>query len=167
MDATVSGVGVVDKAVSLLAPSSAAPARWPSWSTPPGCPGPPPTAWPSRSRPTGCCGATARGASCRAASGGAGPGRRRGAAPGGGGPPALERLRDDTGESVQLYVRDGDRRVCVGSLESPHGLRTIVAVGAVLELDRGSAGAVLRDERACGAGVESVGRRAGGRAWRR
>ncbi len=60
--------------------------------------------------------------------------------------PALERLRDRTGESVQLYVRRGDRRVCVASLESPHGLRTIVAVGASLPLDVGSAGKVLRGD---------------------
>ena len=60
--------------------------------------------------------------------------------------PALERLRDTTGESVQLFVRDGDHRVCVASLESPHGLRTIVALGAVLPLDRGSAGRVLLDD---------------------
>lgn len=60
--------------------------------------------------------------------------------------PALEVLRDETGESVQLYVRSGDRRVCMVSLESPHGLRTIVDVGASLPLDLGSAGAVLRDD---------------------
>jgi DNA-binding IclR family transcriptional regulator len=60
--------------------------------------------------------------------------------------PVLERLRDGTGESAQLYVRRGDRRVCVASLESPHGLRTIVAVGASLPLDVGSAGKVLRGE---------------------
>lgn len=59
--------------------------------------------------------------------------------------PALERLRDATGESVQLYVREGDRRVCVAALESPHGLRTIVAMGASLPLTKGSAGLVLRD----------------------
>jgi DNA-binding IclR family transcriptional regulator len=58
--------------------------------------------------------------------------------------PALETLRAETGESVQLYVREGDRRVCILSLESPHGLRTIVPLGAALPLDRGSAGAVLR-----------------------
>jgi DNA-binding IclR family transcriptional regulator len=58
--------------------------------------------------------------------------------------PAMQWLRDQTGESVQLYVRDGDRRVCVEALESPHGLRTIVNVGAVLPLDAGSAGSVLR-----------------------
>lgn len=57
--------------------------------------------------------------------------------------PALERLRDATGESTQLYVRRGDGRVCVASLESPHGLRTIVPVGAVLPMDVGSAAKVL------------------------
>lgn len=57
--------------------------------------------------------------------------------------PALEWLRDTTGESVQLYVRDGDRRLCVDSLDSPHELRTIVTVGARLPLDVGSAGRLL------------------------
>jgi DNA-binding IclR family transcriptional regulator len=65
--------------------------------------------------------------------------------------PALERLRDSTGESVQLYVRRGDRRLCVASLESPHGLRTIVPVGASLPLDVGSAGKVLREDPLIGA----------------
>lgn len=55
----------------------------------------------------------------------------------------LRELRDSTGESVQLYVRDGDRRVCVAALESPHGLRTIVPVGAALPLEVGSAGRIL------------------------
>ncbi len=59
--------------------------------------------------------------------------------------PALEALRDATGESVQLYVRRGDERLCVVALESPHSLRTIVPVGAVLPLDRGSAGRALRE----------------------
>jgi DNA-binding IclR family transcriptional regulator len=57
---------------------------------------------------------------------------------------AMEELRAATGESVQLYVVDGDARVCVAALESPHGLRTIVPVGAALALDRGSAGRALR-----------------------
>lgn len=57
--------------------------------------------------------------------------------------PAMERLRTVTGESVQLYVRDGDARRCVASLDSPNELRTIVPVGARLPLGRGSAGKVL------------------------
>jgi DNA-binding IclR family transcriptional regulator len=57
--------------------------------------------------------------------------------------PALTELRDRTGESTQLYVLAGDTRVCTVSLESPHSLRTIVAVGAALPLDRGSAAKVL------------------------
>ncbi len=60
--------------------------------------------------------------------------------------PALAELRRATGESVQLYVREGERRVCVAALESPHGLRTIVALGAALPLDKGSAGKVLRED---------------------
>lgn len=58
--------------------------------------------------------------------------------------PALSWLQAQTGESVQLFVRDGDERVCIESLEAPHELRTIVPVGARLPLDRGSAGHVLR-----------------------
>ncbi len=75
--------------------------------------------------------------------------------------PALEALRDHTGESAQLYVREGDTRVCVASLESLHGLRTIVRVGASLPLDRGSAGKVLRGEAGALARgwAESVGER--------
>lgn len=57
--------------------------------------------------------------------------------------PALEALRSATGESVQLYVRDGEHRVCLLSLESPHELRTIVAEGARLPLGVGSAGRLL------------------------
>jgi DNA-binding IclR family transcriptional regulator len=77
--------------------------------------------------------------------------------------PALEALRDRTGESAQLYVRDGDSRVCVVSLESPHGLRTIVPVGASLPLHAGSAGHVLTGEMVPGdRWVESVGEREAG-----
>lgn len=59
--------------------------------------------------------------------------------------PALEQLRDATDESVQLYVARGAVRVCIVSLESPHSLRTIVPVGAELPLDKGSAAKVLAD----------------------
>jgi DNA-binding IclR family transcriptional regulator len=63
--------------------------------------------------------------------------------------PILSDLRDSTGESAQLYVRSGETRVCVLSLESPHSLRTIVAVGASLPMDRGSAAKVLSEEPGC------------------
>ena len=57
--------------------------------------------------------------------------------------PVLEALRDETGESVQLFVRDGDGRRCVVSLPSDHALRWIVPEGALLPLAVGSAGHVL------------------------
>jgi DNA-binding IclR family transcriptional regulator len=77
--------------------------------------------------------------------------------------PALVWLRETTGESVQLYVRDGDRRLCVDSLDSPHELRTIVEIGARLPLNLGSAGRLLLDGSAPTAGwVASVEERAPG-----
>ena len=57
--------------------------------------------------------------------------------------PALERLARSTGESAQLFVRDGDRRICVDTVESDQELRTIVQVGASLPLTKGSAGKVF------------------------
>src|SRR3989442_5412436 len=57
--------------------------------------------------------------------------------------PFLSALREATGESVQLYVRRGDARVCVEVVESTRELRTIVGLGAELPLTAGSAGKVF------------------------
>ncbi len=58
--------------------------------------------------------------------------------------PVLAALSNETGESTQLYVREGDSRVCVASVErAGGGLRDTVPVGAVLPLGRGSGGKVL------------------------
>ncbi len=55
----------------------------------------------------------------------------------------LQRLSADTGESAQLYVREGDQRVCVATHERPTGLRDTVPLGAVMPLTKGSGGRVL------------------------
>ena len=73
--------------------------------------------------------------------------------------PALAALREATGESVQLYITDATNRVCIAALESPHGLRTIVAVGAALPMDVGSAGRVLSGEQAPSGWLQTVGER--------
>jgi DNA-binding IclR family transcriptional regulator len=70
--------------------------------------------------------------------------------------PALTALRDETGESVQLFVREGDGRRCVVSLQSSHGLRWIVHEGALLPLAVGSAGRVLSGQVGQAGWVESV-----------
>ena len=58
--------------------------------------------------------------------------------------PVLAALSNEIGESTQLYVREGDSRVCVTSVErAGGGLRDTVPVGAVLPLGRGSGGKVL------------------------
>ncbi len=70
--------------------------------------------------------------------------------------PALEVLRDDTGESTQLFVREGTHRRCVLSLQSPHALRWIVPEGVLFPLEVGSAGRVLRAENEPAGWVQSV-----------
>ena len=57
--------------------------------------------------------------------------------------PTLRRLRDDTGESAQIYRRKGNRRLCVASVEPATGLRDTVPEGAVLTMSAGSAAQVL------------------------
>jgi DNA-binding IclR family transcriptional regulator len=57
--------------------------------------------------------------------------------------PVLTRLHEATGESVQLYVRSGDRRLCIAARDAGTGLRDSVPVGALLPLDAGSGGKVL------------------------
>ena len=55
----------------------------------------------------------------------------------------LPRLRDITGESVQLYRRDGAQRVCVAAAEPASGLRDTVPVGSRLPMTAGSGAKVL------------------------
>ena len=56
---------------------------------------------------------------------------------------AVLRLRDETGESAQVYRSSGDGRLCIASAEPPHGLRDTVPVGALLTMKAGSAAQVL------------------------
>jgi DNA-binding IclR family transcriptional regulator len=55
----------------------------------------------------------------------------------------LPKLRDITGESVQLYRRDGMQRVCIATAEPPSGLRDTVPVGSRLPMTAGSGAKVL------------------------
>ena len=57
--------------------------------------------------------------------------------------PVLAWVRDECGESAQLYRRDGAERVCVAAAERSHGLRTTVPVGSRLPLTAGSGAQVI------------------------
>lgn len=57
--------------------------------------------------------------------------------------PILVALRDHTKESAQLFRWQGDRRVCVASVEPETGLRDSIPVGAALTLKAGSGAQVL------------------------
>lgn len=55
----------------------------------------------------------------------------------------LPRLRELTGESVQIYRREGNSRICIAALEPPAGLRDTVPVGTRLPMTAGSGAKVL------------------------
>ncbi|WP_138443384.1 IclR family transcriptional regulator [Sinomonas susongensis] len=57
--------------------------------------------------------------------------------------PILVQLRDATGESAQIFRRQGDWRACVASAERPVGLRDTIPVGTQLTMKAGSAAQVL------------------------
>jgi DNA-binding IclR family transcriptional regulator len=57
--------------------------------------------------------------------------------------PILAQLRDQTGESAQLYRRQGESRICVAAAERATGLRDTVPVGAALPMTAGSAAQIL------------------------
>ncbi|MGW6402948.1 IclR family transcriptional regulator [Streptomyces sp. NPDC055134] len=57
--------------------------------------------------------------------------------------PALHQLRDSTGESACLYVRDGAYRTVVSLAETHHVVMRLFMVGMVMSLHAGSAGKVF------------------------
>ena len=57
--------------------------------------------------------------------------------------PALTSLRDATGESAQIYRRQGDLRLCVAVADRLSGLRDSVPVVSALTMNAGSAAQVL------------------------
>ena len=57
--------------------------------------------------------------------------------------PVLGWLLETTGESAQLYRRQGDERICVAAAERAHGLRDSVPIGSVLSMQAGSAAQTL------------------------
>jgi IclR family KDG regulon transcriptional repressor len=57
--------------------------------------------------------------------------------------PPMRRLRDEVGESVHLYIRDADTRVCIAAVEARHELRPFIQLGRPLPLRVGAAGKLL------------------------
>ena len=57
--------------------------------------------------------------------------------------PILQTLLDRTGESAQIYRRQGDQRVCIAAVERTSGLRDSIPVGAMLSMEAGSAAQIL------------------------
>ena len=55
----------------------------------------------------------------------------------------MRHLRDEMGESVHLYVRDHDTRICIAAVEGRHELRPFIQLGRPLPLRVGAAGKLL------------------------
>lgn len=55
----------------------------------------------------------------------------------------MRRLRDDLGESIHLYVREHDTRICIAAVEARHELRPFIQLGRPLPLRVGAAGKLL------------------------
>lgn len=57
--------------------------------------------------------------------------------------PFLRSLLDQFNESVGIYIRQGDSRVCVARLNGTNSLRFVVMLGNTLPLTRGAAGRTI------------------------
>jgi IclR family KDG regulon transcriptional repressor len=57
--------------------------------------------------------------------------------------PEMERLRDQVGETVSLYVRDGNERVRIQAVQSNQAIRRVAPVGARMPLYVGASSKVL------------------------
>jgi len=57
--------------------------------------------------------------------------------------PIMRELVDQTGESMSVYLRTGDVRVCLHRLDSKHAVRDNIREGDVLPLERGAGGRIL------------------------
>ena len=55
----------------------------------------------------------------------------------------MRRLRDETDESVHLYVREHDTRICIAAVEGRQVLRPFIQLGRPLPLRVGAAGKLL------------------------
>jgi DNA-binding IclR family transcriptional regulator len=60
--------------------------------------------------------------------------------------PVLKDLQQQTGETAQIWVRRGDHRLCLASVESPAELRASVPVGTLLPLTAGGSAARVLTE---------------------
>ncbi|MEB3102248.1 IclR family transcriptional regulator [Ferviditalea candida] len=57
--------------------------------------------------------------------------------------PEMERLRDELGETISLYIRDGKERIRIQAVQSNHPIRRVAPVGVRLPLFVGASSKIL------------------------
>lgn len=72
--------------------------------------------------------------------------------------PRLRQLARDSGECAGLYVREGERRVCLHHIQPQRSVRSHVVEGVAFPLDKGAAGHVISafDGAAAGARYDRI-----------
>lgn len=57
--------------------------------------------------------------------------------------PIMVQLRRATSETVALYVRDGNQRICVATYESPESVRHVLPLGGTLRITQAAGGRAM------------------------
>lgn len=57
--------------------------------------------------------------------------------------PHMRDLQRRTGQSVSVFILDGEQRICIGKLESSHEVRQVLTVGSRYPLHAGAPGKVI------------------------
>ena len=57
--------------------------------------------------------------------------------------PHMSKLRSQIDETISIYIRDGEHRICVARLESTNSLRQVIRVGDRYPLQQGATGKIL------------------------
>lgn len=57
--------------------------------------------------------------------------------------PHMKLLRSLVNESISIYIRDGDKRVCITRLESTNSLRQVIRIGDLYNLTEGATSKIL------------------------
>lgn len=57
--------------------------------------------------------------------------------------PIMSKLREEVNESISIYIREGNKRICITRLESTNSLRQVIRVGDKYNINQGATGKIL------------------------
>lgn len=57
--------------------------------------------------------------------------------------PIMSKLREEVNESISIYIREGNKRICITRLESTNSLRQVIRIGDKYDINQGATGKIL------------------------